>query len=496
MQAADMTSTPYNQAVVFYDAQNYVEALALAKSAIDDTPQGLQYLYIAVRCYILLKKFEEALALLGKTQTPTDTKNVFSTQLESIALTCEALLGAKRYDQASALLLQVHDAGYLNARQSFQLVYCLSIVGRKEEAKALLLHYSDFARSSSENALENLILIQKLNDIRLETHFCEMIWQHFRADLVNDELAWLLGLIMMCHGKWRTGSLLHERRFAAKKIDVQTYVPCAKLWQGEPIKGKVVLIYGDQGMGDNINFCRFARNLHAMRPAKLIYAVMAGAVPLLAELEYLDETIALENIPDSGIDYFVPSTSLIHRLEITPDKVATPLPMWNFGQKMCKSFIRPANRKPRVGFFWKGNPNTQSDNERSVPTENFQEVLSLSGIKFFGLQWGMSSQELSEIFDHPLRSLGDKLYDMKAAAKVIAQMDLLIGCDSAYIHLAGAMGVPAWVLVSASPDWRWGRDREDTIWYDSVRVIRQTHDGQWHDVVSRVCQDLHDIFGT
>ena len=144
-------------------------------------------------------------------------------------------------------------------------------------------------------------------------------------------------------------------------------------------------------------------------------------------------------------------------------------------------------RRPvlRVGIVWQGNAGHKADRWRSVRLEQFAPLAELPGVRLVSLQKGSGSEQLEKTPGLAL-DLGPELTDMADTAAVIRCLDLVISVDTAVAHLAGALGVPVWVAVPKIPDWRWLLEREDSPWYPTMRLFRQTQQGQWDDVFGRI----------
>jgi hypothetical protein len=144
----------------------------------------------------------------------------------------------------------------------------------------------------------------------------------------------------------------------------------------------------------------------------------------------------------------------------------------------------------KVGIVWAGSPTHPRDRFRSVPVASLAPLLRIPGIRFYSLQKGPTATGLSQI-DATVVDLGADLQDFADTAAAIAHLDLVIGVDTAVVHLAGALGKPVWTLVASPPDWRWMEGRDDSPWYPTMRLFRQTSQGNWDEAVDRVAHALH-----
>ncbi len=151
----------------------------------------------------------------------------------------------------------------------------------------------------------------------------------------------------------------------------------------------------------------------------------------------------------------------------------------------------PAGTRLKVGVVWAGGNLYKRNQSRSCPLKNFQKLLQVPQVAFFSLQKGISQVDL-QAFDWKshVQDLSSQLKDMAETAAVISQLDLVITVDTSVAHLAGALGKPVWLLLNAIPDWRWMMDREDTPWYPTMRLFRQSQPGDWNGVMERVEEEL------
>jgi hypothetical protein len=146
----------------------------------------------------------------------------------------------------------------------------------------------------------------------------------------------------------------------------------------------------------------------------------------------------------------------------------------------------------RVGLAWAGNPNNQNDKFRSMPFACFQTLFSIHGLDFYSLQLGEPLEQLARS-GAPVKDLAPVTTDMADTAAFIANLDLVITVDTSIAHLAGALGKPVWILLPTNCDWRWLTEREDSPWYPTARLFRQSAPGNWNSVMDRVASALISV---
>lgn len=271
----------------------------------------------------------------------------------------------------------------------------------------------------------------------------------------------------------------------------------ASRWQGEPLEGKSILLWAEQGLGDAIQFVRYAAMVK-QRGGRVIVAVQKPLLALLANLRGVDEFTALGDLSEAAqaADFHAPLMSL-------PATFGTGAASAEFGPP----YLRPDDARSKiwreklskssglkVGVAWSGNPQHADDRRRSIPLEMFAPLASLAGVRLVNLQKGPGSEQAALTGGRvPMFHPGSEL-DAGGAftdtAAVIGQLDLVITADTAIAHLAGALNVPVWLALSNLPDWRWRIRGELTDWYPSMRLFRQSRPGQWEDVFERLTAAL------
>ena len=255
----------------------------------------------------------------------------------------------------------------------------------------------------------------------------------------------------------------------------------APLWKGEDIAGRSVLLWGEQGLGDIIHFARYIPYV-----ADTADRVTVECNPILhrliAEIPGVDAVFGLDDA--TGYDIHLPlmSLPLWHGADAIPTETPylPPPPPADLG----------ARDGIKVGLVWAGNPNHARDRERSRALAEFAPLTARPDVTFYALQKGEAVRQ-SPPDGMTLIDLGSEFADMADTAAAMQALDLIISIDSAPAHLAGALGIPVWVLLTRIPDWRWGLEREESAWYPSMRLFRE-RDG-WPEVFARVATALEDF---
>ncbi|MBF0295755.1 MAG: tetratricopeptide repeat protein [Magnetococcales bacterium] len=368
--------------------------------------------------------------------------------------------------------------------------------GAKKEAEALLRETARRHPGHVDVRYNLGLLLQGENRFQeAETCYREVL--SLRPAHANAQ--WNLALLLLARGCFREGWALHEARFHPGHIGRKLFPPEASfpMWRGEPLAGKRLVLLPEQGMGDQIQFCRFAPLLKALGAAHITLVCRAPLAPLFVTLAGVDRILTGEQaqpLPDHDFWCFLLSIPLY--LGIDHHNIPASLPYLGVLEERLTPWREKWHTTPafRVGLVWKGDAGHADDVWRSLPgLAVLAPLWRVPGVTFVSLQKGAGEEEARHPpAGQPLWHAGEALRDFADTAALVAELDLVITIDSAVAHLAGALKKPCWVMLAAHPcDWRWQREREDSPWYPQVmRLFRQTRPGDWSDVVQRIYGEL------
>jgi tetratricopeptide (TPR) repeat protein len=264
------------------------------------------------------------------------------------------------------------------------------------------------------------------------------------------------------------------------------------LWLGEyPLARKTILLHAEQGLGDTIQFARYAPLL-AATGAKVVLEVQAELKSLLARLDGTATVIARGERPPP-FDVHCPLGSLPLALQTESATVPAQIPYLSADEtRLAKWSARiGALTHPRIAIAWSGNASHDNDRNRSIAFACLAPLFSHNAASFVSIQREVRDMDVAPLAgEKRVSHVGGDLEDFSDTAAVLALCDLVIAVDTAAVHLAGAMGRPVWVLVPFAPDWRWGRDGDTTPWYPTARLFRQTSLGDWDSVIASVGAEL------
>jgi tetratricopeptide (TPR) repeat protein len=298
-----------------------------------------------------------------------------------------------------------------------------------------------------------------------------------------------LGRLLLLEGEFAAGWEGYEWRLKTSRAKRDFFG--ATHWDGSPLGGKTILLHAEQGLGDTLQLCRYVP-LVAERGGEVILAVQPPLAPVLAQLPGARTIAVGEDWPET--DFLMPLASLprlfTHDFASIPAAggyLAAPgavLARW-------RSRLPPKTAARCIGLVWAGNPEQQMDRNRSAPFAALLPLLDLPGIAWFSLQVGARAADIAaQGAAARLVDLGSEIGDFADTAALLSLLDLVITVDTSVAHLAGALGRPGWVMLSALPDWRWHLGRSDSPWYQSLRLFRQPRRGDWGSVVGEVAAAL------
>ena len=302
-----------------------------------------------------------------------------------------------------------------------------------------------------------------------------------------DEPRYNKGTRLLRRGDFREGWELYE--FRPRRGPYSGFEP-ARLWNGsEEIAGRTFFTYAEQGLGDAIQFCRYAKLL-AARGARVVLAVHEDLRGLLRDLDPGVSVIAFgESVPE--FDRHCALLSLPRVFGTTESTIPAEgpylFPRSDYIAIWSDRMGSPAGR--RIGIRWQGSTGS-IDRGRSFALREFAPVGGVAGLELVSLQKGPGSEQLAEAREWPVKTLGFELESLLDTAAVMQLVDLVITSDTSIAHLAGALGRPVWVVLKHMPDWRWMLGRDDSPWYPTMRLFRQPRPGDWSEVFERVAAAL------
>jgi tetratricopeptide (TPR) repeat protein len=554
----DMTAAYYDMGNSFNRLKGYPEAIGCYQKALELKPDFVEAIYNLGNCYMDLNRFDEAATCYRQAiQIDAD----FVAAYFNLAISC-AEVGQKAqaiacYQQALTLKPNMVEAHYnlgllfqekgdweeavacyrraLRLNPNFVAAYnnlgsALQEQGKLEAAlpcyrQALQLnpdyadaHYNLGRLYHEINRLpEAAACYQKSLRIRPDYYkACNNLGKAYQDRLQLDQaLDWYRQALRIkpdyaeAHFNLATAHLLagnllegwHDYEWRFKREGWQKIYPhrlAKPRWQGEPFAQQTLLVHGEQGLGDIIQFVRYLPMVKALG-GKVIFEGRESLNDLLKNLAGVDKLTALSADSPPAEDEFdlcVPLLSLpgIFRTKLETIPAAVPYIKADRAKSAhWKDRLKYAG--PKVGLVWVG---TATDPRRACPLEKFVPVSRIPGIQLYGLQKGPEAERLKAVGlpeGLVMRNLGDEFRDFADTAAAVENLDLVISIDTAVAHLAGALGKPVWLLLPYTPDWRWLLQRSDSPWYPTMRLFRQPQPGDWDSVLQAVALKLKSFTG-
>ena len=337
-----------------------------------------------------------------------------------------------------------------------------------------------------DEALDGFARAQSLRPDYAEAHVNEATYRLLLGDFEGgfEKYEW----------RWQTARFRANKRSFAQA-----------LWRGsDDSAGKTILLYGEQGFGDTIQFARYVPLVAAFGAQIVLevpgplHALMASLLPSLPGEPQI--VSAGDPLPDFDLQCPLLSLPLAFRTRL--DTIPCDVPYLSAPAAKVAAWRERlgAHAKPRIGLVWAGNPRKDAphihrlDHERSLALDRLAPFFEVDACSFYSLQKGDDAQK--QLREGPWRDrvidFTDDLHDFSDTAALIANLDLVISVDTSVLHLAGALGKPVWLMNRYNTCWRWLRDRDDTPWYPSLRQFRQDATRDWGSVIGRITAALRD----
>jgi hypothetical protein len=257
-----------------------------------------------------------------------------------------------------------------------------------------------------------------------------------------------------------------------------------RIWRGEKLEGRRVLVRCYHGLGDTIQFVRFAKPLQDAAREVMIW-VQPELLDLLRGVEGVDSLHPLhEGTPGLDYDVDIEIMELAHALRVTPEVITGRVPYLHAGQSFSRRFMPTGQRRPiSIGLVWEAG---NWDRRRCVPPRELRKLGAVPGIQLYSLQQG-PGRVMSNVI--PAEDIA--VPDIESLATTIMGLDLILTIDTMVAHLAGALGVPVWTMLHADCDWRWPQAGRKSMWYSSMTLFHQPSPGDWEGLLEQVADELN-----
>ncbi|MEP7064080.1 MAG: DUF5672 family protein [Betaproteobacteria bacterium] len=311
---------------------------------------------------------------------------------------------------------------------------------------------------------------------------------------VNPDFAearWNLALALLARGDFAEGWRHYDARLALPALSDGERRVSGPRYDGQPLQGRTLLLAAEQGLGDTLQFIRFARDF-AARGARVIAQVPEPLMHLCATAAGVAEVLASAD-PLPAYDFQLPLLSVGSALALDPMSLHGDAPYLTADDARVvkwRNVLHAQRARLRIGLSWAGNPRHGNDRRRSIALATLAPLLDLDTVAWYSLQRDDGEDQIADVPSARSLRLVDARNDFDDKAALMRSLDLVISVDTSNAHLAGALGVPVWVLLPFAPDWRWGLTGAGTPWYRSARLFRQPATRDWEPVVADVLRAL------
>ena len=464
---------------VLIDLDRLDEAVLSLQHALKLNPRHWEAAYRCGHLFYRMKRFEDALAYLNMCD---ELQPNHAPTLQARAL---ALRGLNRQDEALADNRRAYELDPTDPDTSNNIGEVLLTRGQLDEAtewleKALKL------RPDSTAALTNKAsLLTQFH--RFDEAFA--IYERLqRTGAITAMGNFNLSLLQLLTGDFEAGWAGREARWTALSINYPE-IPLPKWLGQESIEGKTILVHTDEGLGDAIQFVRYAPMM-AARGARVILVVSDALVPLLSGMPGVSECLSAGVSP--AFDMHCPMTSLPLAFRTMLDSIPAATsylpPPPEARRRACESRFG-SHDKLRVGLVWSGNPKHTNDHNRSISLRMLSRILDVDAV-FVSLQKDVRQSDRAELDSSGIVDWTAEFADFADTAALASCLDLVITVDTSVAHLAAALGCATWMLLPYTPDYRWLLDRDDSPWYPTLRLFRQSETREYASVLDRMRNEL------
>ncbi|WP_374338661.1 tetratricopeptide repeat protein [Leeia sp.] len=510
----------HNLALAWQALRDWPAMLAVLNEALQKLPAEARLLRLRAECHSLMEQW--ALAL----QDLQAASQLQALDVRALCLQGHVAQSLERYDLAFTAFEQAMQLQPSDPLPVCRMAALCVELGQYEDALSMAQHAARLDPLAAEPLLQQALACKFLDrweeaeqglrqalqrkpdeaglwcDLGIVLHGMGRLpeaEQAFDAALQRDPGhplgRWNRSLVLLAQGRYQEGWPEYQSRWRAA-INGQMPAYPFPLWQGEPLSGKHLLVHGEQGLGDCLQFIRYLAPLQAMGVQLSLH--MPLPLHALFRLQWPDISVSAQD--PVAADYHIPLMDLPARLLQDRPEPLKQIPYLRADPRQLASWQQQLSALPgrKVGLVWQGSRRQGHarsewlDARRSLPLARLHAALSaIPGISWVSLQKGYGSEARLAWQPHwPTEDAAARFDDFTDTAACLTQLDLLISVDTSVVHLAGALGVPVWMLNRFDGDWRWGAHEADVTWYATVRQYRQVAIGEWDQPLQRLQDDL------
>jgi len=466
--------------------ESELEPLLRAATALH--PDNVALLHMQAELYLRNKLYTQAVPVYARLYTlqPHDRATLLHSGF-CLEQTAAIEQSVQRYREAIAV-----DPAFFEAHVDLS-----GVLWRVEDFEGALAH----GRKAVELAPDHPYAVRILGTALLNLNRVEEAEAQLRRALQllpGFALAEIdLAFTLLLAGKMKEGWAMYARRWHdTDRMKRPGFFRADMEWKGpqeQPVQGKRIAVYAEQGLGDVIQFIRHAPLLQ--RSGATVYAVIQPELAALVD-HSLEGVHCLAQQGQVHVDYHVALLDLPMHYEVTLDKLRPPAPYLSAPQDKVRRWrerLAPWQGRFKVGLAWSGSRQQVNNNNRSMRLSDLMPIIDMPGVQCFSLQRG-DAGAFTDITPRPeqLVDLTNEWGDFTDSAAMLEHLDLVVTVDTAVAHLAGAMGRPVWVMLAPNADWRWLLEREDSPWYPTMRLFRRAHGEARAVLVERVVGALEE----
>jgi tetratricopeptide (TPR) repeat protein len=467
----------FNLGCLLVQLKHYKDAVPVLTKCVELNPKDAEAHQFLADALVELKEFETALTHYDQAikLNSKNFKAFFGRGFANLAL--------NQNDEARADFERVIHTNPEYNQAYMNLACALHKLGRVEEAvlinEVLIKRHYNLSHVLNNHGLY-------LQDLQRLDEALACFNQAAELDNNQYESHWNIALLKLLKGEYETGWHYYESRWNTILKDAKRAFK-QPLWLGrEDLSGKTLLIYPEQGFGDFIQFCRYIPLVEALG-AKVVLEVPKPLHALLASLKG-NFSIYTQGASLPTFDYQCPMMSLPLAFKTHLENIPANIPYLYADPEKVHHWQNKLGEKHqlRVGLVWSGSTGHKKDQDRSIPLEKLETLFSLPA-EFHSLQKEIRSSDLNKLKElKHIYAHQDELNDFSSTAALIENMDIVISVDTSVAHLAAAMGKPCWLLLPYAPDFRWMLGREDSPWYPTMALFRQSASRDWMSVLDQV----------
>lgn len=484
----------FNLGLVYAQKNNHEQAIKNYTHAFNLCNTYIKALVQTGNSYQALTLYEKAIAVYKQ------GLNIDPNSHDCLIGLARALHNTSLFEESisyfkDALQLRNNDANIM-----LELANTLNMANHTKEALDLYYKIDTIMPHNSAVLYNTAYTLKKLNAIDQALPLYEKV---LALDPNHIEAHFGLGLAYLATGNFERGWPEYEWRW---KRDTQggARVLSRPLWDGSSLDNKTILLHAEQGLGDTLQFIRYAQVLKNRYAVTILFASQDPLIQLMKCCPYIDRVTSLhDQVP--SYDVHAPLLSLPYIMKTRLDTVPDNVPYLYADQKLVQSWKEKMNKNTfNIGICWQGNSNYSTHFLRtavaakSIKLHQFIPLLTMPNITVYNLQKTTGEEQVQDIqqydsfisFDSSFDQLNGRFMD---TAAVIKNLDLMITVDTSIAHLAGGLGVTTWVLLPEPADWRWMIGRTDTPWYPTMKLFRQPRSGDWSSVLETIINNLENL---